>query len=44
VGLDSLYWSFLDSCGVDISNHIFTRSSNDTTQIRAQTDIHINAN
>ena len=44
VGLDSLYWSFLDSCGVDISTHIFMRSSNDTTQIRVQRDIHTNAN
>ena len=44
VGLDSLYWSFLDSCGVDLSTHIFMRSSNDTTQVRVQKDIYINVN
>ena len=38
VGLDSLYWSILDSFNEDIKNHPFNRSDIEFTQVRVQQD------
>jgi predicted ATP-grasp superfamily ATP-dependent carboligase/RimJ/RimL family protein N-acetyltransferase len=42
VGLDSFYWSLLESAGVDLNDYQFERKASETRQIRVPSDIYIN--
>jgi len=41
VGLDSLYWSLLESSGVDVNNYPFTRAAGEVRQVRVPSDIYL---
>jgi carbamoyl-phosphate synthase large subunit len=40
-GLDSIYWSILQSQGENLDDYLFCRSTNEIRQIRVPSDIHI---
>ena len=44
VGLDSIYWSLIESLGEDVSRYPFIRRSEDIRQIRVSTDIYTKVN
>jgi len=41
VGLDSLRWSLLESCGADMTLHPFQRAATEVRQIRVPADVHV---
>jgi carbamoyl-phosphate synthase large subunit len=44
VGLDSLYWSLLETHGVDVDEYPFDRALGEIRQIRIPCDIHLHGN
>jgi carbamoyl-phosphate synthase large subunit len=41
VGVDSLRWSLLESCGADMTLHPFHRAATEVRQIRVPADVHV---
>ena len=41
VGLDSFYWAYLESMGIDLSNHLFVKSPASMKQVRYSKDMYI---